>query len=479
MKNIVFPVVCLVCLIFPSCAVVDNDLNWSKEEKKILTQVSDVVPVYTVANEGNAALLRQSSKQLSRKMLRSSLYKSLTSKMIATVTDPSQDGVGIAGPQIGISRRVVCVQRFDKEGEPFEVYPNIRIISERGEKVNGPEGCLSVPDRRGQVLRSRDIDIGYTSESSLKDTVERIQGFTAVIFQHECDHLDGILYTDRIWSEKDAWFSLDGTDTAPQEDWADVFYLVSTNIISDRTDDGDTLYLASLTPEQKAVISKEIGYVAKHVFNDSLNFFSPFYHQHTVEAIYLSPERFGELEKQLTAEVYEAFCYYMDNLNNGRPYILAGFSQGANLAKEILKKMTPEQYSKMAAAYLLGWGINEDDLKYPYIRPAQTADDRGVTISYNTVSKIDGIWNLVMDSTCCCINPVNWMTDNSPASFQYKDQNLRVHVDTSYNVLVVDNFKKEPVSFVNIWPENCLHHFEFLFFEDQLRENAKLRAYGR
>ena len=90
------------------------------------------------------------------------------------------------------------MQRFDKDGEPFEVYPNIRIIARRGEKQVGPEGCLSIPGKRGEVARYRDIDISYTSVKTLSDTTETVTGCTAVIFQHECDHLDGILYTDHL-----------------------------------------------------------------------------------------------------------------------------------------------------------------------------------------------------------------------------------------------------------------------------------------
>lgn len=124
-------------------------------------------------------------------------FKVLAGKMVSTVTSPEQDGVGIAGPQVGVSRRVVAVQRFDKEGEPFEVYPNIRIVARRGEKVPGPEGCLSVPGKRGDVCRYRDIDIVYSlADGTARDTLETVKGFTAVIFQHECDHLDGVLYTD-------------------------------------------------------------------------------------------------------------------------------------------------------------------------------------------------------------------------------------------------------------------------------------------
>lgn len=474
MNNTLFCSTIVSALLIVSCSVADR--GWTKEERSIINLDSQVVPVLSIDNEKDAAILRSASTPLSERMLKSDLYGTLAGKMIATVTDPSQDGVGIAGPQIGISRRIVCVQRFDKEGEPFEVYPNIRIISERGEKEYGPEGCLSVPDRRGQVLRSRDIDISYTSIYSLKDTVENVQGFTAVIFQHECDHLDGILYTDRIWADPASWFVPHKAAAEPKEDRADIFYLVSTNIISERDELGDTLYIASLTADQKDVLSREIGYVANHVFKDSLNFFSPFYHQHTLEAINLPQEEFNVLKKQLAKETYEAFNYYMDNLNGGRPFILVGFSQGAMLVKEILKRMTGEQYSGMAAAYILGWGLSKDDLSCPYIRPARTIDDHGVTISYNSVSDTSGIWDAVMDDNFYCINPVNWRTDSTPADFQYNGKTLQVHVDTTHHVLIVNNFEEEPLPFTAPWPEGCLHHYEFIFYADQLRENAILRA---
>ena len=115
--------------------------------------------VLTIDNPADSAILRTPCTDLTPEMLSSPEYARLAELMVATVTDPSEDGVGIAGPQVGISRRIVAVQRFDKPGEPFEVYPNIRIIATRGDLCPGPEGCLSVPGRRGTVLRSRDIDI--------------------------------------------------------------------------------------------------------------------------------------------------------------------------------------------------------------------------------------------------------------------------------------------------------------------------------
>jgi peptide deformylase len=98
---------------------------------------------------------------------------------------------------VGINRRIVAVQRFDKNGEPFEVYPNIHIDTMMGPRVCGPEGCLSVPDRRGIVPRYREIVISWKDPATLQGMRDTVRGFTAVIFQHECDHLDGILYTDR------------------------------------------------------------------------------------------------------------------------------------------------------------------------------------------------------------------------------------------------------------------------------------------
>lgn len=156
--------------------------------------------VLTVDGQADSVFLRQKSADISTSLIGSESYQTLVDNMLETVTSPEQGGVGIAAPQVGVSLRLVAVQRFDKEKEPFEVYPNIRISAVRGEKKYGPEGCLSVPGRRGDVARWRDIDITYTSPVTLRDTTEQVSGFTAVIFQHECDHLDGVLYTDRLAS---------------------------------------------------------------------------------------------------------------------------------------------------------------------------------------------------------------------------------------------------------------------------------------
>ena len=180
--------------------------GFSRQELSLIHEADSIMRVLTIDSPADEAVLRTSSTDLSAESLRSDDYKKLTELMLATVTHPSQDGVGIAAPQVGINRRVVAVQRFDKEGEPFEIYPNIRIVWASDLLKAGPEGCLSVPEMRGEVLRSQEIVIEYAdiSSDSLNDSLslptkrETVSGFTAVIFQHEVDHLEGILYIDRV-----------------------------------------------------------------------------------------------------------------------------------------------------------------------------------------------------------------------------------------------------------------------------------------
>lgn len=182
-----------------------TEIGFNDSELNIINGCDSIMRVLTIEDESDLAVLRSSSTDLSLAGLQSDEYDRLAELMVATVTHPSQDGVGIAAPQVGINRRIVAVQRFDKEGEPFEVYPNIRIVWASDSVALGPEGCLSVPDRRGEVKRSQEIVIEYAdmkAASSAKDTIpmvrDTVSGFTAVIFQHEVDHLEGVLYIDRL-----------------------------------------------------------------------------------------------------------------------------------------------------------------------------------------------------------------------------------------------------------------------------------------
>jgi len=171
--------------------------TWTKAEKDIIDSESPVLRILSIQDPADSVVLRKQSTDISVADINSEFYNKLVVELVETLKS-TEGGVGLAAPQIGVNRRVVCVQRVDKEGEPLEVYPNIRITAMRGDKECGGEGCLSVPDMYGQVMRSRDIDIAYTSVETMNDTTERIRGFAAVIFQHEVDHLEGVIYTDKL-----------------------------------------------------------------------------------------------------------------------------------------------------------------------------------------------------------------------------------------------------------------------------------------
>ncbi len=181
-----------------SCAAkVEGPAKLTAEELRLIMDSDSVMRVLVVDSPEDSLVLRQECTDFSDEDLRSDAYMTLAEKMVATVTDPSQDGVGIAGPQVGLNRRIIAVQRFDKEDAPFEVYANIQIDSLVGETVQSSEGCLSIPGYRGYVPRSASAVVTYKDPYSLMPVTEYVDGYTAIIFQHEVDHLSGILYTDK------------------------------------------------------------------------------------------------------------------------------------------------------------------------------------------------------------------------------------------------------------------------------------------
>lgn len=166
------------------------------EEETIHAGKGEIMRILTVGNPADSLVLRQKAAPVTGRMLRTDDYAVLRRRMLATVQDPQNSGVGIAAPQVGILRRMIAVQRFDKPGEPFEFYLNPEIVESSAETAPRREGCLSIPGLAGTVVRAQRIVLRYRDERFAEKT-ETIDGFTAVIFQHETDHLDGILYTDR------------------------------------------------------------------------------------------------------------------------------------------------------------------------------------------------------------------------------------------------------------------------------------------
>ena len=110
-----------------------------------IAAVPEILRVLTIEDEADSLVLRTPCADFTPEMLSSSEYASLARLMVATVTDPSEDGVGIAGPQVGISRRVIAVQRFDKPGEPFEVYPMCVSLTGGANFAPAPKAAFLCP----------------------------------------------------------------------------------------------------------------------------------------------------------------------------------------------------------------------------------------------------------------------------------------------------------------------------------------------
>ena len=191
MKRLIFQIFAMTLLM--SCS---SEFT-STEREIIYSGESEIMRVMSIANEQDSLLLRTPSKPLNKKLLQQDEFQTLCFRMLATVQNPENEGVGIAAPQVGILRRLVAVQRFDKEGKPFEFFINPEIVDKDSVLVAGGEGCLSVPEIYEDVERSQRITLRYYDADFVQHE-EQIEGFTAVIFQHEIDHLDGKLFIDYL-----------------------------------------------------------------------------------------------------------------------------------------------------------------------------------------------------------------------------------------------------------------------------------------
>jgi peptide deformylase len=172
----------------------------TKTEIKLIQEKKSHDPfrVLLTTSESDTKILKAKSIDIDPK---DPAIQLLADRMYATVQDEASKGVGIAAPQIGINRNAVWVQRFDKVGEPFEFIINPKITYYSEIVRHGREGCLSIPDIFGKVYRSLILRLEYYDlDGNFHD--ENVEGFTAVIFQHEYDHLIGTLFTDRLEEQK-------------------------------------------------------------------------------------------------------------------------------------------------------------------------------------------------------------------------------------------------------------------------------------
>lgn len=154
--------------------------------------------IYVVDNPAQSRVLRTKSRKV-QKVTRQLV--DLASQMLETMHQA--EGVGLAAPQVGVLQRFFVAELpqdpddpdNELRGRPFILF-NPEIVKSKGEEV-GLEGCLSIPGWVGQVARYEQVTVQGLDERG-KKIRHKVDGYLARVFQHEIDHLDGVLYTDRL-----------------------------------------------------------------------------------------------------------------------------------------------------------------------------------------------------------------------------------------------------------------------------------------
>ncbi len=236
------------------------------------------------------------------------------------------------------------------------------------------------------------------------------------------------------------------------------------------------------------------------------NIYAPYYRQADAGYTLTLPQ--AEQDKVVggipTSDAAAAFAYYIEHYNDGRPFILAGHSQGSNVLLYILSgylKDHPDVCERMVAAYVIGYSVTPEYLAAnPHLTFATGPDDTGVIISYNTQAPEIGWKNPVVLPGALVINPITWTTGETPAS---EEQNLGsialnedgspilgadgspalvedfadATVDKSKGVIICSTAPVDELAPGNaVFPRGVYHSFDYPFYYFDLRANAAERV---
>ena len=231
----------------------------------------------------------------------------------------------------------------------------------------------------------------------------------------------------------------------------------------------------------------------------SCNIFAPYYRQTGMETLWMNQKQFDELSMVPYHDIRDAFRYYLEHENGGRPFILAGHSQGSEILLRLLCRDFGQldAAKRMVCAYIIGYSITEDDLaRHPHIRMARGSDDTGVVVSYNTSA--EGLELLpVVRPGAAAVNPLSWTAD---AGYVPPQENLgsvfletkhlcveRKHftgarLDLKNGVVMIDRSAVDAMLSDEfgalkhvITRRNSLHTLDIALFHRNLEKNAKDR----
>ena len=226
-------------------------------------------------------------------------------------------------------------------------------------------------------------------------------------------------------------------DYSQKENWCkfpeitkdvDTFYIFATEYILGSFEEGAPDYGSLDNKEMIEGMGVEyIGHATTYA--DDTNVFAPYYRQSGLKYAGKIVERDGNLDAALLGmpynDIVDALDYYFEHYNEGRPFIIAGHSQGSALVKQVLFRYFKEHqdyYQRMVAAYVIGYAVTKEELEtYPYLKFATGETDAGVIVSWNTEgpknAEVDAKTVVLMPGGIS-INPLNWKLDETyaPAS---------------------------------------------------------------
>ena len=228
------------------------------------------------------------------------------------------------------------------------------------------------------------------------------------------------------------------------------------------------------------------------------NMVAPFYRQLDARSLIGLDQRSMAVKemKEPMVDCFAALDHYFRECNDGRPFILAGHSQGSMMIMIILSiymRDNPQYYSRMIAAYMIGNAATREWLSLnDHIRMAESADDLGVVVSWNTEGPDNkGKYNMVVPEGSICINPLNWRIDDTYADVSEnkgsmitdKDGKLQLvpgmadaRVDVERGSVIVTSVDKSlAVPAVDLFGPESYHSNDYEFFYQNIRENAELR----
>lgn len=243
-----------------------------------------------------------------------------------------------------------------------------------------------------------------------------------------------------------------------------------------------------LAPYIKINVLKNCG-----IFSGLGNIYAPLYRQASFASINLPEAQKKELLIPTLADVSAAFEYYLQN-NKGRPFVLAGHSQGSRLLRELMKAKfsNPALNSRLIAAYLIGAEITKQDLKdFPWLKLAARADDTGVIITYNTQAAGAKGSPVYERGGAVCVNPLNWADtpadkslnlgavffDKSGAISAEIPQFTAAYIDAA-GALIAPDADIDKYS-LPIFPKGVYHIYDYEFFYRNLQQNFLTRLNSR